>query len=184
MPAPTAPLKQQQQPPPPPLVDPLPQADDGNDEGFALEGMDVLPSDGAPAAIRHPVATSLLSSPDMDIDEESKPQFGPAAADGAGSVAAAAAAAAHVQTRKVPIPPHRMTPLKAAWPKVYTPLVEHLRLQVRMNPKHKRVELRTSRHTADDGAIQKGEDVSFIPPPPPSLPAPAVPGTSRADGRR
>ncbi|RYP04194.1 hypothetical protein DL765_010277 [Monosporascus sp. GIB2] len=27
-----------------------------------------------------------------------------------------------------------------------------------MNPKHKRVELRTSRHTTDDGAIQKGED--------------------------
>lgn len=25
---------------------------------------------------------------------------------------------ARVETRKVPIPPHRMTPLKAAWPKM------------------------------------------------------------------
>ena len=51
-----------------------------------------------------------------------------------------------------------MTPLKSAWPKVYTPLVEHLKLQVRMNLKHKRVELRTSKHTTDTGALQKGED--------------------------
>lgn len=58
----------------------------------------------------------------------------------------------------MPIPPHRMTPLKSSWPKVYTPLVEHLKLQVRMNLKHKRVELRTSKHTTDTGALQKGED--------------------------
>lgn len=63
-----------------------------------------------------------------------------------------------VETRKVPIPPHRMTPLKASWPKIYPPLVEHLKLQVRMNIKAKAVELRTSKHTTDTGAVQKGED--------------------------
>lgn len=63
-----------------------------------------------------------------------------------------------VETRKVPIPPHRMTPLKAAWPKIYPPLVEHLKLQVRMNIKNKAVELRTSKHTTDTGSLQKGED--------------------------
>ena len=51
-----------------------------------------------------------------------------------------------------------MTPLKAAWPKMYPPLVEHLKLQVRMNIKNRAVELRTSKHTTDTGALQKGED--------------------------
>jgi RNA-binding protein PNO1 len=61
-----------------------------------------------------------------------------------------------VETRKVPIPPHRMTPLKASWPKIYPPLVEHLQLQVRM--KNRTVELRSSKYTTDTGALQKGED--------------------------
>lgn len=51
-----------------------------------------------------------------------------------------------------------MAPLKASWPKIYPPLVEHLKLQVRMNIKNKAVELRTSKHTTDTGALQKGED--------------------------
>lgn len=63
-----------------------------------------------------------------------------------------------VENRKVPIPPHRMTPLKASWPKIYPPLVEHLKLQVRMNIKNRAVELRTSKHTTDPGALQKGDD--------------------------
>lgn len=67
-------------------------------------------------------------------------------------------AAHHVQTRKAPVPPHRMTPLKASWPKIYPPLVEHLKLQVRMNVKSKAVELRTSKYTTDTGALQKGAD--------------------------
>ena len=65
---------------------------------------------------------------------------------------------ARVEVRKVPVPPHRMTPLKATWPKIYPPLVEHLKLQVRMNVKSKAVELRTSKHTTDTGALQKGAD--------------------------
>jgi rRNA processing protein Krr1/Pno1 len=48
--------------------------------------------------------------------------------------------------------------LKAAWPKLYPPLVEHLKLQVRMNTKNKAVELRTSKHTIAPGALQQGED--------------------------
>ncbi len=85
----------------------------------------------------------------MQIDEESRPKFAPAkAVDGP----------RRVETRKIPIPPHRMTPLKASWPKIYPPLVEHLKLQVRMNVKNKTVELRSSKHTTDFGAVQKGED--------------------------
>ena len=66
--------------------------------------------------------------------------------------------ASRVEIRKVPVPPHRMTPLKQAWPSIYPPLVEHLKLQCRMNIKRKTVELRTSKHTVDSGALQKGED--------------------------
>ncbi|KAL5428447.1 pre-rRNA-processing protein pno1 [Paraphaeosphaeria minitans] len=57
-----------------------------------------------------------------------------------------------------PVPPHRMTPLKTNWPKIYPPLVEHLKLQVRMNTSKKSVEMRTSSATTDTGALQKGED--------------------------
>lgn len=63
-----------------------------------------------------------------------------------------------IEVRKVSVPPHRMTPLKATWPKIYPPLVEHLKLQVRMNVRSKAVELRTSKLTTDTGAVQKGAD--------------------------
>jgi RNA-binding protein PNO1 len=66
--------------------------------------------------------------------------------------------AIRIQTRKIPIPPHRKTPLKSSWSKIYPPLVEHLRLQVRMNTKSGAVELRTSRYTVAPDALQKGED--------------------------
>lgn len=166
MPAPTAPLK-----PAAAVTDEtnnaaqLPQADEEGDTGFALEGMDTLPTDATsilqPLAVPRAAAadSGADADADMDIDEESKPRFGPVAGGGDSTTTTTT----HVQTRKVPIPPHRMTPLKSAWPKIYTPLIEHLKLQVRMNPKQKRVELRTSRHTTDDGAIQKGEDVSKLP---------------------
>lgn len=62
------------------------------------------------------------------------------------------------ESRKVLVPPQRFTPLKTNWPKIYPPLVEHLKLQVRMNIKSKAVELRTSKFTTDSGALQKGAD--------------------------
>ena len=85
----------------------------------------------------------------MQIDEEGRPRFPPVRS---------VDQAHQVETRKVLIPPHRMTPLKSAWPKIYPPLVEHLKLQVRMNVKARAVELRTSKYTTDSGALQKGED--------------------------
>ena len=86
---------------------------------------------------------------EMHVDEEGRPRFAPAKPVEASRI---------TETRKVPIPPHRMTPLRRAWPKVYPPLVEHLKLQVRMNLKSKSVELRTSKYTTDVGALQKGDD--------------------------
>ena len=35
------------------------------------------------------------------------------------------------EIRKVPIPPHRYTPLRENWLKIFTPVVDHLHLQIR-----------------------------------------------------
>jgi RNA-binding protein PNO1 len=94
-------------------------------------------------------ANPAAEDADFRLDEEGRPVFAPAKAQDGPFQA---------ESRKVPIPPHRMTPLKKAWPEIYPPLVEHLKLQVRMNTKSRAVELRNSKHTADTGALQKGED--------------------------
>ena len=103
-----------------------------------------------------PASTSPASVPSnhafdagVQIDEEERPRFPPAKNVDNTRL---------VEMRKVAIPPHRMTPLKTSWPKIFPPLVEHLNLQVRMNVKSRAVELRSSRLTMDPGALQKGED--------------------------
>lgn len=63
-----------------------------------------------------------------------------------------------IETRKIPIPPHRGSPCKRAWTQIYPPLVEHLHLQVRFNVKSKAAELRHSVETQDAEALQKGAD--------------------------
>lgn len=62
------------------------------------------------------------------------------------------------ESRRVPIPPHRMTPLKKDWVNIFGPLTEILGLQVRMNVQRRCIEIRTSKLTKDIGAIQKGAD--------------------------
>lgn len=85
------------------------------------------------------------------LDAEGKPRFT--------SAASSAQTKVKLESRKVSVPPHRMTPLKNNWSKIYPPLVDHLKLQVRMNLKTKSVELRTHpKHTTDPGALQKGAD--------------------------
>ncbi|CAK7563662.1 MAG: pre-rRNA-processing protein pno1 [Sporothrix epigloea] len=119
--------------------------------------LDAAAAAGSLTLTEIPAETStpiLLNSDDdidanMDIDEESRPKF---------TAAKESETAVRREVRKIPIPPHRMSPLKASWSKIYTPLVENLKLQVRMNIKTKAVELRTSQSTTETGAIQKGED--------------------------
>ena len=140
MPAPTAALK--------PVVEdfPAPSAalpESGHDDDFALEGMNDLPE---PTALQAPAAAQ---DEDMEVvDEEDRPRF-PQVQNDDGSF--------RIQSRKVPVPPHRFSPLKSSWPQIYPPLVEHLKLAVRMNIKHKAVELRNSK-ASSPGALQKGED--------------------------
>jgi len=46
--------------------------------------------------------------------------------------------------RRVPVPINRRTPLQQNWEKIFTPVVEHLKLQIRYNLRTKHVELRVS----------------------------------------
>lgn len=100
-----------------------------------------------------------------------------------GAGLAAGSGPLRAEQRRIPIPPHRMTPLKKEWVNIYGPLVEMMGLMVRMNVQRKCVELKvsirgvyskflevcnaerslrlsrqTSKHTPDSGAIQKGAD--------------------------
>lgn len=52
----------------------------------------------------------------------------------------------------------RYTPLKDNWLKIFTPLVENLKLQVRFNMKARQVEIRVSDETPDVSNLQKGAD--------------------------
>ncbi|KAL8673705.1 MAG: hypothetical protein Q9168_001866 [Polycauliona sp. 1 TL-2023] len=139
MPAPTALLRR-----PDELAEasatPLPPDNPGDD--------DVLVENRASIPAQAPTKATDQGSV-MQVDEEGRPRFPPV-----GTVKLVHRA----ETRKVLVPPQRMTPLKSSWSKIYPPLVEHLKLQVRMNVKSKAVELRTSNHTTDAGALQKGED--------------------------
>ena len=100
----------------------------------------------------HPISEPQPEETAMSIDLESRPHFPPAAPITTNTTAI------KIQTRKIPIPTHRMSPLKTSWPRIYPPLVEHFKLQVRMNIKSRAVELRTSKYTTATDALQKGED--------------------------
>merc|ERR1719310_1114086 len=62
------------------------------------------------------------------------------------------------QLRRIACPSHRLTPLKSAWIQLIQPLVEHMKLQVRMNTRRRAVEIRNSVETNDIGALQKAAD--------------------------
>ncbi|CAH9088021.1 unnamed protein product [Cuscuta epithymum] len=63
-----------------------------------------------------------------------------------------------VQFRKIPVPSHRYTPLKKAWMDIYTPIFEQMKVDIRMNLKARRVELKTRPDTPDISNIQKSAD--------------------------
>ncbi|KAH1006651.1 hypothetical protein HUJ05_007361 [Dendroctonus ponderosae] len=60
--------------------------------------------------------------------------------------------------RKIPVPYHRYSPMKENWLKLFTPIVEHLHLQIRFNLKSRNVEIKTSPQTKDIANLQKAAD--------------------------
>lgn len=111
----------------------------GNDDDDVMidDGVTLIPSKEQTQA-KAAESTNLSS-----IDPSLKPAFKPLS-KGQAQSARDAIDVTRGQLRKVPIPPHRMTPLKNEWPKIYTPLVEMAGLQVRMNVKRKTVEIKVS----------------------------------------
>lgn len=51
-----------------------------------------------------------------------------------------------------------MTPLKNSWLQLYNPIVEHMKLDMRMNLKTRKVEIKNRPETEDTGALQKAAD--------------------------
>lgn len=51
------------------------------------------------------------------------------------------------QFRRIPVPPHRYTPLKESWMEIFEPVVKHMQLQIRMNTATRNVELKVSRRS-------------------------------------
>uniref|UniRef100_A0A8D0GQX5 RNA-binding protein PNO1 n=1 Tax=Sphenodon punctatus TaxID=8508 RepID=A0A8D0GQX5_SPHPU len=62
------------------------------------------------------------------------------------------------EMRKIPVPANRYTPLKENWMKIYTPIVEHLQLQIRFNLKSRNVEIKSCKDTKDLSALTKAAD--------------------------
>lgn len=63
-----------------------------------------------------------------------------------------------IDTRKIFVPTTRLTPLKQNWLKIFSPIVEHLKLQIRFNGRTKTVEIRPSPATEDIAVLQKAAD--------------------------
>merc|ERR1719247_3564502 len=90
-----------------------------------------------------------MDLPDDDEPTYDAPEFKPLPAS---------AAQEKKQVRRIAVPAHRMTPLKSCWVELIDPLVQHLKLQVRMNTKRRCVEMRSSEHTPEISYLQKGAD--------------------------
>ena len=59
---------------------------------------------------------------------------------------------------RVIVPSNRMKPLRESWTTIAKVLVEHMKIQIKMNLKKKCVEMRTGETTKDPCAIRKCED--------------------------
>ncbi|XP_010523595.1 PREDICTED: RNA-binding protein pno1-like [Tarenaya hassleriana] len=63
-----------------------------------------------------------------------------------------------IQFRKIPVPPHRYSPIKKAWLDIFTPVHEQMKIDIRMNLKSCKVELKTRVDTPDISNLQKCAD--------------------------
>eukprot|EP00455_Lapot_gusevi_P047908 TRINITY_DN6555_c0_g1_i1.p2 TRINITY_DN6555_c0_g1~~TRINITY_DN6555_c0_g1_i1.p2 ORF type:complete len:243 (+),score=77.10 TRINITY_DN6555_c0_g1_i1:112-840(+) len=97
-----------------------------------------------------PIQHEEDGSMEEDLGDANVPQFA--------ALSAHEMAGGRNQFRRIPVPPNRFTPLKENWMQIYEPIVEHMKLQIRFNPKRRAVELKTSKMTPDAGAIQKAAD--------------------------
>jgi len=86
----------------------------------------------------------------IELNKQNLPHFEPITREKLMSV--------QTETRKISVPANRYTPLKDNWMKIFTPVVEHLRLQMRFNLKTRVIEIRSCKETSDVSALQKAAD--------------------------
>jgi RNA-binding protein PNO1 len=109
----------------------IPDAGDEDDEIL------IDPAVAAAEVIEAPPGDVLVPADSDIVIEDATPSFAPLPAS-------AQITSKKSEIRRVPMPPHRMTPLKKEWVNIFTPLTEILGLQVRMNVQKRSVEIRVS----------------------------------------
>lgn len=100
-----------------------------------------------------------------------KPAFAPLGAGGAAGTSGRPGGE-KVEFRRVPVPQHRMTPLKTAWLELYKPITENMKLDMRMNLKTKKVGACARQRVRSiaalgararaGGATQRGADARYL----------------------
>lgn len=101
--------------------------------------------DGESSAIDQPAESEPIDGNDDELMIDADPTLLPPASSAPAFPPLAANAdktTLKSETRRIAIPPHRMTPLKKDWINIFGPLTEILGLQVRMNVQRKCVEAR------------------------------------------
>lgn len=106
------------------------------DDDVLIDSTEVLASAGI-------AMTALDEDSDM-MDTNVKAEKGASALNFAPLPESAQVSSMQTESRHIPIPPHRYTPLRKDWMNIYSPLTEILGLQVRMNLRRRAVELRVS----------------------------------------
>lgn len=96
----------------------------------------------------------------IDVDPESAPTPSTAPSFPTLPKSSLSSTTSKTETRRVPIPPHRMTPIKKDWINIFSPLTEILGLQVRMNVHRRCVEIRVSLLVALADACSRYDDSS------------------------
>lgn len=132
------------------VIDPSSSTTDGDDNDNEQEMHDITQTADLPEGFSSSLFPVPQSSTANDDDDELMIDADPSAPTDAPLFPPASASAQRTtlrsESRRIPIPPHRMTPLKKDWVNIFGPLTEILGLQVRMNVQRRCIEIRV-RHS-------------------------------------
>lgn len=105
-----------------------------------MEGVTETTADAEFQAVPKRKAAKRKSSPEdvpeagdsssMEVEAPARPSFPPVKRE---------KLANGIEIRKIAVPAHRYSPLKENWMKIFSPVVEHLHLQIRFNLKIRQV---------------------------------------------
>ena len=102
-------------------------------------------SDDGALPVRRSLEEESETKEEKEADDDSVP---PALFPATAAASLSAASSLDASYIRIPVPAHRYTPLKAQWQALYQPVVEHMKLQIRFNPKKRCIELRVRRTAA------------------------------------